>query len=116
MESLTSLIEQRRTLLTAYFNQLAEQKNSALGAPGTCFSVIDPVHDHYMLIRNGWINGHYIHRVLLHIDINQETGQLWVMQNSTEILPDQDLAEHDLRPEDFVPGFRPAWIRQGNAA
>jgi hypothetical protein len=111
MESLINKIKQRQEILSEYFQHLTSQKNELIDSTGDYVSVIDKKRNHYMLIRLGWSETGYIHKVLLHIDINHETGNLWVQQNNTEILPDQDLAEKGILRSDFVLGFRPAWMR-----
>lgn len=52
-----------------------------------------------------------MYAVLLHLDINAETGNIWVQQNNTEILIDIDLAEKGVPKNHFVLGFRPASMR-----
>jgi len=111
MESLKSKIQKRQDVLAAYVERLASEKNTSLGSTGGYHSVVDREHNHFMLIRVGWTDKGFVHRVLLHLDINPESGNIWVQQNNTEILPDRDLAEHGIQRSDFVVGFRPEWMR-----
>ncbi len=111
MESLKFKIQNRQDILASYIERLATEKNTALGSVGGYFAVTDRAHNHFMLIRMGWTDRGFIHKVLLHLDINPESGNIWVQQNNTEILPDRDLAEYGITRSDFVLGFRPEWMR-----
>jgi hypothetical protein len=111
MESLNEKIHKRQEILSEYINLLSLEKNSNSGTNGNYASVIDKEGNHFMLIRVGWTEQGFIHKVLLHIDINAETGNLWIQQNNTEILPDKDLEAKGITRADFVLGFRPAWMR-----
>jgi XisI protein len=111
MESLTLKIQQWQDILSTYVEQLAAQKNNALGSSGGYQAIVDREHNHFMLIRVGWTDKDFVHRVLLHLNINSASGNIWVQQNNTEILPDLDLAEKGIHKSDFVIGFRPEWMR-----
>ena len=112
MEALTDKIQKRQAILSNYFRSLAQERNNALGSTRDHAAVIDLEGSHFLLIRNGWSEQGFSHRVLLHMDINPKTGNIWVQQNNTEILPDIELAEAGLQRSDFVVGFRPAWMRE----
>lgn len=112
MEALINRIRERQTILSDYFKGLAFEKNNAIGSTKDYAAVIDLESNHFLLIRNGWSDQGFSHKVLLHMDINSDTGNIWVQQNNTEILPDVDLAEKGLQRSDFVVGFRPAWMRE----
>lgn len=111
MESLNSKIQKRQDIIANYVERLAAEKNAALGSGGGYAAVVDREHNHFMLIRVGWTDKGFVHRVLLHLDINPGSGNIWVQQNNTEILPDRDLADKGINRSDFVVGFRPEWMR-----
>lgn len=111
MESLTEKIQKRQQILAKYFRSLEEKKNNAIGSEGNYAAVIDLEQNHFLLIRSGWTDQGFTHKVLLHMDINPETGNIWVQQNNTVILPDVDLADQGIVKGDFVIGFRPEWMR-----
>ena len=111
MEPLKDRVKTRQLLLANYFEQLADERNNALGSPGGYSAVIDQEHNHFMLLRVGWTDSGFVHKVLLHFDLNPQTGNIWVQQNNTEILPDRDLADKGIQKSDFVLGFRPEWMR-----
>lgn len=111
MESLSEKIQKRQQILAKYFRELEVKKNSAIGSEGNYAAIIDLERNHFLLIRSGWNDQGFVHKVLLHMDINAETGNIWVQQNNTEILPDVDLADEGIVKSDFVIGFRPEWMR-----
>ncbi|WP_353481359.1 element excision factor XisI family protein [Haliscomenobacter sp.] len=111
METLSDKIKIRQEILSKYFKNLATERNQSLGSTKDYAAVVDLEDNHFILIRNGWTEQGFSYKVLLHLDINPNTGNIWVQQNNTEILPDEDLSPKGLHRSDFVIGFRPAWMR-----
>ena len=99
--------------LTEYITELAEERNNEINNNMTYQAIIDTKNNHFQLVEIGWINSHkFNYCVLMHMDINTDTGNIWVQRNRTEILIDEDLAKYDIPKKHFVLGFRPPYIRE----
>ena len=111
MDSLKSKIKKNQKILAAYIQELADERNNALGNDMTYQAIIDLSGNHFQLVRIGWHNLKYLYAVLIHFDINAETGNIWVQQNNTEILLDEELGARGIPKNNLVIGFRPAEMR-----
>ncbi len=111
MDSLKAKINKNKKILAAYIRELAEEKNNALGNDLTYQAIIDLTSNHFQLVRIGWHENKYIYNILIHLDINPDTGNIWVQQNNTEILLDDELRHKGIPKNNFVLGFRPAAMR-----
>jgi XisI protein len=104
-------IHQYRLVLTTYLQTLADERNHALGNDLEYQVVTDQIHDHYQLIQLGWSDKKFIFFVLLHFDIKQDTGKIWLQQNNTEVLVAQALTGLGVPASDIVLGFKPEYMR-----
>lgn len=110
MDTVQSKIEKYQRTLVQYIEKLAEEKNNALGKKLTYQAIIDTKSYHFQLLELGWHEKRYVHDVLIHLDINPETGNIWVQKNDTEIPLDIELAEYDIPKKHLVLGFRPPYM------
>ena len=92
-------------MLTTYVNERAERKDS------TYQLIIDTVHHHYQVIRNGWDNDRFIHHIVFHFEIKAD-GKIWIWVNKTDVEIDADLIQEGVFPADIVVGFYPAYLRE----
>ena len=111
MDTTALKIKKHQEALTKYLIGLANYYNNALGNDLTYQAVIDTQNNHFQLLKLGWADDKFYYRILMHFDIHPETGNIWVQQNNTEILIDEDLEEYDIPKKHFVLGFRPASMR-----
>jgi len=111
MENIRLKIGKYQKNLSVYIEGLAHEYNNALGNEMTYQPIIDTKHNHFQLVIMGWVGNKFIYEVLIHLDIHPETGNIWVQQNNTEILIDEDLEGYDIPKKHFVLGFRPASVR-----
>ncbi|MDZ4683380.1 MAG: element excision factor XisI family protein [Saprospiraceae bacterium] len=73
--------------------------------------IADAKRNHFQLVRLGWHNHKFNYLVLLHFDLNPETGKIWIQQNNTEWLVADDLEDRGVEQSDIVLGFKPEYIR-----
>jgi hypothetical protein len=71
--------------------------------------LIDPVRDHYQLMRVGWNGLHRAYYVILHFDI--KNGKVWIQQNTTDSDVAQELIEKGISQGDIVLGLQPPYKR-----
>lgn len=111
MDALNEKIKKYQSILLAYLDQLAEERNNA-SAQHLEYQVIgDTVRNHFQLVRLGWVKYKFVHLVLLHFDI-YANGEIWLQLNNTEILVDRELIAMGIDPADIVLGFQPEYIRK----
>jgi hypothetical protein len=110
MAAIADKIEKYQSVLTHYMEQLAEERNTALGSSSDCYPVIDTERHHYQLTRMGWHNRKFHFAVLLHFCI-QPDGKIWIQHNATEILVGEALESMGVPKTDIVVGFRPEYLR-----
>ena len=73
--------------------------------------IIDPVNDHYLLLRTGWEETRRIHCCIFHFDIKK--GKIWIQENNTDLeieltsqrLRYRDLEEMGISKKEIVVGF-----------
>jgi hypothetical protein len=111
MDILKNKIKKYQKILATYIQELADENNTSLGNDVTYQAIIDVKANHFQLVRMGWQQNRSLYAVLIHLDINAETGNIWVQQNNTEILLDEDLEKKGIPKKHFVLGFRPAQMR-----
>ena len=111
MDNVKSKIKKYQKILSQYIEQLANEHTNALGNDMTYQAIIDTQNNHFQLVRIGWHEQRFLYSVLIHLDINPETGNIWIQQNNTEILLDVDLGKLGIPKNHFVLGFRPAEMR-----
>ncbi len=112
VHSLQSKITKHQKVLSEYITELADERNNGIGRKLTHQAIIDTKNNHFQLVKLGWRKDRYIYKVLMHLDISPETGNIWVQQNNTEILIDRDLAKYDIPQKHFVAGFHPPSMRE----
>ncbi len=98
-------------MLSKYLTDLADYYNNALGNDLTYQAITDAKNNHFQLLRVGWAEDRFYYGILMHFDIHPETGNIWVQQNNTERLIDEELEEYDIPKKHFVLGFRHASVR-----
>lgn len=111
MDSIKLKIRKYQKTLAIYIQKLADEHNNALGNDMTYQAVIDMKGNHFQLVRIGWHQQRFLYSVLIHLDLNPQTGNVWIQQNNTEILLDDDLGKMGIPKQHFVLGFRPAEMR-----
>ena len=107
-----SKITKHQQALTKYIKELASEYNNSLGNTMTYQAIIDTESNHFQLLKMGWYKDLYSFSVLIHLDINSDTGNIWIQQNNTEIEIDETLRKFDIPKENLVLGFRPAYVRE----
>ena len=112
MDKLSIKIKKNQEAVSKYIQNLAKEYNQALGNKLAYQSIIDTKNNHFQLVKMGWSNDSFIYRVLLHFDINYKTGNIWIQQNNTEILIEEDLKKFDVPKTNLVLGFRPESMRK----
>jgi len=110
--NLQSKIEKHQQALTQYMRELAHECNNSLGNKMEYQAIIDAEGNHFQLVKIGWRGQRHIYNVLIHFDIHPQTGNIWVQQNNTEILLDEELAKFNITKKDLVLGFRYPAIRE----
>ncbi|MEM6317507.1 MAG: element excision factor XisI family protein [Bacteroidota bacterium] len=112
MDTVKLKIELHQKVLKSYIQSLAKENNEALGNTSTYQAITDLEGNHFQLVVMGWHKHKFLYNVLIHLNINFKTGNIWVQQNNTEILIDEDLEKFGIPKSHFVLGFRPAIMRE----
>ena len=113
MDNLKSKIENHQIVLEKYIRDLAYEYNNSLGSTKNYHAIIDLKSNHFQFVRIGWQDDKFVYSVLLHLSINTETGNIWILQNNTEIEIDEELKVIANIPKThFVLGFYPAYVRK----
>jgi len=110
MANVTDKISKHQHILTEFLEQLAQERNTALGGTPDCHVVADIRHHHYQLTRMGWHDRKYHFSVLIHFSIKPD-GKIWIQQNNTEVLVGEELEKRGVSKQDIVVGFRPEYMR-----
>jgi hypothetical protein len=71
--------------------------------------IVDPINDHYELMRVGWERHHRIHGAVIHLDIIN--GKVWIQYDGTNWPVADALIAAGIPKEDIVLGFHPADLR-----
>lgn len=103
-------IAQYQEILSKYLQNLADERNSAIGNTLEYQVIIDVSGGHFQLVCMGWVGYKFVYQGLIHFDLKPD-AKIWVQQNNTEILIDQDLAEFGIPKTSIVPGFKPESMR-----
>ncbi len=113
MDNLTSKIKGHQRILESYIRGLAKQYNSSLGSDKNYHAIIDLKTNHFQFVKMGWHNNEFFFNVLIHLSINEITGNIWIQQNNTEIEIDVELGKIAKIPKThFVLGFYPEYVRK----
>jgi len=95
-------VEKYEKIIINYFEAFAERRNK--NPNSTKIQVIaDTQRKHYQLVMIGWNEYRYTHICLFHLDIIG--GKIWVQENRTEVLIDEELLERGIPKHDIVPGL-----------
>lgn len=73
--------------------------------------ITDIAHNHFQLLRIGWVGDGRILQVLIHIDIKAD-GKVWIQENLTELAVDSELAKRGVPATDIVLGMHPPSYRR----
>ena len=112
MDKIKSKIDKYQKTLSEYVKMLAVEYNNALGNELKYVPVTDIQGNHFQLVKMGWHDHQFIFVVLFHFDISPETGNIWIQQNNTERLLDEELAKFNIPKKHLVLGFRPQYMRE----
>jgi hypothetical protein len=112
MDRIKSKTKKYQKALAEYVRTLAAEYNMALGNELTYVPIVDLQDNHFQLAKMGWHGHQFIFVVLMHFDISPETGNIWIQQNNTERLLDEELAKFDIPKKHLVLGFRPDYMRK----
>src|SRR6266404_1689195 len=72
-------------------------------------AIVDPVQDHYEVMRVGWDRHRRIHGAVIHLDIID--GKVWIQYDGTNRPVADELLAAGIPREDIVLGFHPAEVR-----
>ncbi len=111
MEKLNSKIKKYQKVLASYIETLAAERNQSLGSSKGYLPITDFIHHQFQLVQATWIGSKYHYKVLLHLSIHHETGNIWVMQNNTELDLEQDFQVMNITKSSIVLGFRSEEMR-----
>lgn len=73
--------------------------------------ITDKKHNHYQLLRIGWVDDDRILQILIHIDIKPD-GKVWIQENLTELAVDDELVKRGVPASDIVLGMHPPSYRK----
>lgn len=73
--------------------------------------ITDKAHNHYQLLRIGWVDDDRILQILIHIDIKSD-GKVWIQENLTALAVDDELLKRGIPASDIVLGMHPPSYRQ----
>lgn len=112
MDKLQIKIQKNQKILTQYIQELADHYNNALGNKLVYQGILDTQNNHFQLVKMGWLEDRFVFSVLIHLDISSKTGNIWIQQNNTEILLENDLKKYNISKKNLVLGFRPESMRK----
>ncbi len=72
--------------------------------------IFDAEHDHYLLLKVGWIGDQRIYYPMFHFDIKD--NKIWVQENTTDVELDKDLEEMGISKKEIVVGFHHPRMRE----
>jgi hypothetical protein len=72
--------------------------------------LLDPIHDHYLLLRMGWHGNQRIKRNTIHIRLKDQ--KIWIEEDCTEAGVATDLLQLGVPRSDIVLAFHPPQLRQ----
>lgn len=68
--------------------------------------IIDPLNNHYQLVRVGWHNGEHIHYAVFHFDL--VNGKVLIQENRTDLPVIDELVDLGIHKNDIVLAFQEA--------
>jgi XisI protein len=72
--------------------------------------ILDPVNDHYLLLRIGWDKERRVNHCVFHFDIKDD--KIWLQENNTDIEVDKELEEMGISKKELVVGFHHPSMRE----
>ncbi len=72
--------------------------------------LLDPIRDHYLLMKMGWYQDNRINRNVIHVRLKD--GKIWIEEDRTEEGIATDLLQAGVSCEDIVLAFHPPRLRQ----
>jgi hypothetical protein len=72
--------------------------------------IADTKNNHYLVMQLGWLESHFSHDCMIHLDIKDE--KIWLQCNWTDRSIAEELIEKGVERNDIVLGFIPADQRQ----
>ena len=73
--------------------------------------IVDTIHHHYKCLTIGWdVGENFKNYINIHFSI-KPNGQVWLMENLTNIRVAEELVKLGIPREDIVLGFQPASVR-----
>jgi XisI protein len=102
-------LEHYQKILTKFVEDFAEkpfsiQKNLENQA------LVDTKNNHYQVVTLGWDKKSFVYSPILHFDIKND--KIWIQQNWTDILLDNELIKMGVDRNDIVLGFLPVYARE----
>jgi len=94
-------IKKYEKIIVDYFEAFAERRNKNPN-PTKIQVIADTQRKHYQLLKIGWVEYRYVHYCLMHLDIID--SKVWIQENRTEILIDEELLELGVAKQDIVLG------------
>ena len=73
-------------------------------------ALIDTKHNHYQVVTLGWDKNSFVYSPILHFDIKDE--KIWIQQNWTDVMVDNELIKMGVDKNDIVLGFLPVYARE----
>ncbi len=73
-------------------------------------ALIDTKHNHYQVVTLGWDKNSFVYSPILHFDIKDE--KIWIQQNWTDVMVDDELVKMGVDKNDIVLGFLPVYARE----
>ncbi|MCA0231731.1 MAG: XisI protein [Bacteroidetes bacterium] len=73
-------------------------------------AITDTIHNHFQVVTLGWENEKFVFDTVLHFDIKDD--KIWIQQNWTDLLIDEELIRKGVQKEDIVLGFLPPYARE----
>jgi hypothetical protein len=102
-------LEKYQKILTKFVEDFAKtpfsiQKNLENQA------LVDNKNNHYQVVTLGWDKNSFVYSPVLHFDIKE--NKIWIQQNWTDILLDDELIKRGVDRNDIVLGFLPIYARE----
>jgi hypothetical protein len=72
--------------------------------------LVDTKNNHFQVVTLGWDKNSFVYSPVLHFDIKND--KIWIQQNWTDILLDDELIKRGVDKNDIVLGFLPVYARE----
>ena len=108
MDSANRKIKKYGTVVRDWLAQFVAHRTNA---PDATYELIaDDVRHHYQVVRTGWLDGRFYHKVVFHLHI-KDNAKVWILVNNTDLLLTDDLVAAGVLTSDIVIGFLPEEVR-----